>query len=33
MIRFDSDGRMIDFEVVVLPLSGLQALGPRWLAA
>ena len=27
MIRFDQDGRMIEFEVMVRPASGLQALG------
>ena len=27
MIRFDADGRMIEFEVMVRPASGLQALG------
>ena len=27
MIRFDDDGRIVDFEVMVRPLSGLQALG------
>jgi hypothetical protein len=27
MIRFDADGRMVDFEVMVRPASGLQALG------
>jgi hypothetical protein len=27
MIRFDADGRMIDFEVMVRPATGLQALG------
>jgi 2,4-dienoyl-CoA reductase (NADPH2) len=27
LIRFDADGRIIDFEVMIRPLSGLQALG------
>lgn len=27
LIRFDADGRIKDFEVMVRPLSGLQALG------
>jgi ketosteroid isomerase-like protein len=27
MIRFDEQGRMVEFEVMVRPLSGLQALG------
>lgn len=27
MIRFDEDGRVIEFEVMVRPASGLQALG------
>ena len=27
MIRFDADGRMSDFEVMVRPATGLQALG------
>jgi hypothetical protein len=27
LIRFDTDGRIVDFEVMVRPLSGLQALG------
>ena len=27
MIRFDEDGRMTEFEVMVRPASGLQALG------
>ena len=27
MIRFDADGRMIEFEVMVRPATGLQALG------
>lgn len=27
MIRFDADGKIIDFEVMVRPMSGLQALG------
>ena len=26
-IRFDEDGRIVDFEVMVRPMSGLQALG------
>lgn len=27
MIRFDENGKIVDFEVMVRPLSGLQALG------
>jgi hypothetical protein len=27
MIRFDDDGLIVDFEVMVRPMSGLQALG------
>ncbi len=27
MIRFDDEGRIVDFEVMVRPMSGLQALG------
>jgi 2,4-dienoyl-CoA reductase (NADPH2) len=27
MIQFDADGKIVDFEVMVRPLSGLQALG------
>ena len=27
MIRFDEDGKIVDFEVMVRPMSGLQALG------
>jgi hypothetical protein len=27
LIRFDADGKIVDFEVMVRPLSGLQALG------
>ena len=27
LIQFDADGRIVDFEVMVRPLSGLQALG------
>ena len=27
LIEFDADGKIIDFEVMVRPLSGLQALG------
>ena len=27
MIQFDDDGKMVDFEVMVRPMSGLQALG------
>lgn len=29
LIRFDVDGKIIDFEVMVRPLSGLQALGEQ----
>jgi hypothetical protein len=27
LVRFDEDGKIVDFEVMVRPLSGLQALG------
>ncbi|MNF19122.1 hypothetical protein D3C80_2236600 [compost metagenome] len=27
MIRFDEQGKIVDFEVMVRPMSGLQALG------
>jgi 2,4-dienoyl-CoA reductase (NADPH2) len=27
LIRFDGEGRIVDFEVMIRPLSGLQALG------
>ena len=27
MIQFDDDGKIVDFEVMVRPMSGLQALG------
>ena len=27
MIQFDADGKITDFEVMVRPMSGLQALG------
>ncbi|HRP12574.1 MAG TPA: hypothetical protein PLK37_16230, partial [Terricaulis sp.] len=27
IIQFDAEGRIIDFEVMVRPMSGLQALG------
>jgi len=27
LIRFDADGKIIDFEVMIRPMSGLQALG------
>lgn len=27
MIRFDDEGKIVDFEVMVRPMSGLQALG------
>jgi len=27
LIRFDAEGRIVDFEVMIRPLSGLQALG------
>lgn len=27
MIRFDEDGKIVEFEVMIRPLSGLQALG------
>jgi len=29
LIRFDADGRIVDFEVMVRPMSGLQALGEQ----
>jgi hypothetical protein len=29
MIRFDEDGLIVEFEVMIRPLSGLQALGAR----
>ena len=29
LIRFDADGQIVDFEVMVRPLSGLQALGEQ----
>ena len=29
LIRFDVEGRIIDFEVMIRPLSGLQALGEQ----
>ena len=29
LIRFDADGRIVDFEVMIRPLSGLQALGEQ----
>ena len=29
LIRFDADGKIVDFEVMVRPLSGLQALGEQ----
>jgi hypothetical protein len=29
LIRFDTDGRIADFEVMIRPLSGLQALGEQ----
>jgi hypothetical protein len=27
LIRFDADGKIVEFEVMIRPLSGLQALG------
>lgn len=27
MVRFDEEGRIVDFEVMIRPMSGLQALG------
>ncbi len=27
LIRFDAEGRIVDFEVTIRPLSGLRALG------
>ncbi|WP_407691616.1 nuclear transport factor 2 family protein [Pseudomonas taeanensis] len=27
MIRFDADGKIVEFEVMIRPMSGLQALG------
>ena len=29
LIRFDADGRIVDFEVMIRPMSGLQALGEQ----
>jgi SnoaL-like domain len=29
LIRFDADGKIIDFEVMIRPMSGLQALGEQ----
>jgi hypothetical protein len=29
LVRFDADGRIVDFEVMIRPLSGLQALGEQ----
>ena len=29
LIRFDADGKIVDFEVMIRPLSGLQALGEQ----
>ena len=29
LIRFDADGKIVDFEVMVRPMSGLQALGEQ----
>ena len=29
LIRFDAEGRIVDFEVMIRPLSGLQALGEQ----
>jgi 2,4-dienoyl-CoA reductase (NADPH2) len=26
-VQFDADGKIVDFEVMVRPMSGLQALG------
>ena len=33
MIRFDDAGKIVDFEVMIRPMSGLQALGERMAAA
>jgi 2,4-dienoyl-CoA reductase (NADPH2) len=30
LIRFDEDGKIVDFEVMVRPMSGLQAWATRW---
>jgi hypothetical protein len=27
MVRFDEDGKIVEFEVMIRPMSGLQALG------
>jgi 2,4-dienoyl-CoA reductase (NADPH2) len=27
LVQFDADGKIVDFEVMVRPMSGLQALG------
>ena len=29
LIRFDADGRIVDFEVMIRPMSGLEALGEQ----
>ena len=29
MVRFDEAGKIVDFEVMIRPLSGLQALGEQ----
>ena len=29
LIRFDADGKIVDFEVMIRPMSGLQALGEQ----
>ena len=29
LIRFDTDGKIVDFEVMIRPLNGLQALGEQ----
>ena len=29
LIRFDAEGRIVDFEVMIRPMSGLQALGEQ----
>jgi hypothetical protein len=30
LIQFDDDGKIVDFEVMVRPMSGLQAWATRW---
>ncbi len=30
LIRFNEAGQIVEFEVMVRPMSGLQALAPKW---